>query len=285
MMQAGKAPETAKASGASALSAATQADAAKAPAASAASGATPAMMPALLSVAERFVSINGEGPAAGRLAAFIRLAGCNLACAYCDTPWAREPEAATEVLDAAELAAWAAQTGAGCVTLTGGEPLLQPALPALVQMLLALPVRTPAGQPLRIEVETNGACDLGPLCDLRTLAEGEGWGAGTLAFTVDCKLAAAGTEAAAAMLSRNYGLLQAQDAVKFVCGSRADLDQARAVIERFGLAGRCAVLLSPVHGRLEAAAIVDYMKEYRMADVRLQLQLHKAIWPGVERGV
>ena len=251
-----------------------------------AEGADPRLtVPTLLSVAERFVSINGEGPEAGRLAAFIRLAGCNLACAYCDTPWSRAPESATEVLEAAELAAWAAQTGAGCVTLTGGEPLLQPALPALVQMLLALPLRTQAGQPLRIEVETNGACDLGPLCALRTQAEGEGWGAGTLAFTVDCKLAAAGTEAAAAMLTHNYGLLEPQDAVKFVCGSRADLDQARQVIEQFGLARRCTVLLSPVHGRLDAAAIADYLKEHRMADVRLQLQLHKLIWPGVERGV
>ncbi len=251
-----------------------------------AEGADPRLtVPTLLSVAERFVSINGEGPEAGRLAAFIRLAGCNLACAYCDTPWSRAPESATEVLEAAELAAWAAQTGAGCVTLTGGEPLLQPALPALVQMLLALPLRTQAGQPLRIEVETNGACDLGPLCALRTQAEGEGWGVGTLAFTVDCKLAAAGTEAAAAMLTHNYGLLEPQDAVKFVCGSRADLDQARQVIEQFGLAGRCTVLLSPVHGRLDAAAIADYLKERRMADVRLQLQLHKLIWPGVERGV
>ncbi len=265
------------------------ADAAAAPAAASvqgAEGADPRLtVPTLLSVAERFVSINGEGPEAGRLAAFIRLAGCNLACAYCDTPWSRAPESATEVLEAAELAAWAAQTGAGCVTLTGGEPLLQPALPALVQMLLALPLRTQAGQPLRIEVETNGACDLGPLCALRTQAEGEGWGVGTLAFTVDCKLAAAGTEAAAAMLTHNYGLLEPQDAVKFVCGSRADLDQARQVIEQFGLAGRCTVLLSPVHGRLDAAAIADYLKEHRMADVRLQLQLHKLIWPGVERGV
>lgn len=242
-------------------------------------------VPTLLSVAERFVSINGEGPQAGRLAAFVRFAGCNLACAYCDTAWSRTPEAQTEVLDAAEVAAWVAQTGAGCATLTGGEPLLQQALPALVQMLLALPVRTPAGRPLHVEVETNGACDLTQLDALRMQADGEGWGAGTLAFTVDCKLSAAGTEAEAAMLTHNYGLLRPHDAVKFVCGSVADLDQARAVIERFGLTERCAVLLSPVHGRLDAAAIADYMRDHAMADVRLQLQLHKVIWPGVERGV
>lgn len=242
-------------------------------------------MPTLLSVAERFVSINGEGPEAGRLSAFVRTAGCNLACAYCDTPWSREPEAATEVLDVAEVAAWVAEAGVGCVTITGGEPLLQQALPALVQMLLALPVRTPAGQPLRIEIETNGACDLGPLDALRIQAEGEGWGCNVLAFTVDCKLAAAGTEAEAAMLTHNYGLLRRQDAVKFVCGSDADLDQARRIIERFDLATRCTVLLSPVHGAMDAARIVEYMKDHRMADVRLQLQLHKAIWPGQDRGV
>lgn len=234
----------------------------------------------LLSVAERFVSINGEGTHAGRLSAFIRLAGCNLSCAYCDTAWARSEDAASEVLSAADLASWVQETGVACVTITGGEPLAQPGLPALAEALLSLPPLG-LGEGRFIEVETNGACDLGPLAALRSAVLGPH----ELAFTVDCKLSCAGAEAAARMLPSNYALLEAGDAVKFVCGSEADLAEALIVIERHGLAGRCKVLLSPVSGRLDPAVIVDFMKRQGMAYATLQLQLHKVIWGAEAQGV
>lgn len=65
-----------------------------------------------LPVAERFVSVNGEGRAAGKLAAFIRFTGCNLACSYCDTMWANAPAAAdrAERVSVADLVAWARET-------------------------------------------------------------------------------------------------------------------------------------------------------------------------------
>ena len=90
-------------------------------------------------VAERFVSINGEGACAGKLAAFVRFTGCNLRCGYCDTMWANVPGAAAKGETPEQLAAWVRQTGVECVTLTGGEPVLQPLLPQLVELLLGEP--------------------------------------------------------------------------------------------------------------------------------------------------
>ena len=121
-----------------------------------------------LPVAERFVSVNGEGRAAGKLAAFIRFTGCNLACSYCDTMWANAPAAAecAERVSVADLVAWARETRVECITLTGGEPALQPELPRLVRALLAEP--GPLGRGLRVEIETNGAADL---CELASLRE------------------------------------------------------------------------------------------------------------------
>ena len=43
-----------------------------------------------MKVVEKFISINGEGPAAGELAVFVRFQGCNLRCSYCDTQWANQ---------------------------------------------------------------------------------------------------------------------------------------------------------------------------------------------------
>ena len=91
----------------------------------------------LFPVAEKFVSVNGEGLAAGRPAAFIRFAGCNMWCTYCDTRWANHPLVEVEGWSVPDLVAWVAETGVSCVTLTGGEPVLQPLLPRLVGLPLA----------------------------------------------------------------------------------------------------------------------------------------------------
>lgn len=233
-----------------------------------------------LPVVERFVSINGEGLAAGRLAAFIRFAGCNLQCDYCDTAWANGPDAPVERLSAEALRDWVRSTGVGAVTLTGGEPLLQPQLPALVRLLLAMD----DPRPLRVEVETNGSCDVTPLVLLREEAAAAGL-PGSLHLTVDWKMPAAGQEAAAAMKSQNWAILDNRDAVKFVVGSVEEAALAGQRAAEAGLRGRCAVLLSPVWGQVEPAALVQAMKERGLNDMRLQLQMHKLIWPGEAKGV
>ena len=234
----------------------------------------------MLPVAERFVSVNGEGRAAGKLAAFIRFTGCNLACSYCDTMWANAPVAAdrAERVSVADLVAWACETRVECVTLTGGEPALQSALPSLVCALLAEP--GPLERGLRVEIETNGAADLRELAQLREACASL---PGSLTFTVDWKLPASGMEDR--MLRENFALLDARDTVKFVCGGEGDLARMLEVSRELGLPNRVPVYLSPVFGRLDPARIVDFMQENNLTWATAQLQLHKIIWPGVEKGV
>lgn len=234
----------------------------------------------LFPVAERFVSVNGEGLAAGRPAAFIRFAGCNLWCTYCDTRWANHPLVEVEGCSVVQLLAWVAGSGASAVTLTGGEPLLQPYLPDLVQALLA--VDDP--RPLRVEVETNGSRDLGPMAHLRQAAAEAGL-PGELAFTVDWKTPTAGEAVSAAMERANYELLDQRDAVKFVVGTEDDLAFVRSMADEAGLWDRCAVLVSPVWGMMEPAALAEGLLRHGLDRARMQLQLHKVIWPEADRGV
>ena len=79
--------------------------------------------------------------------------------------------------------------------------------------------------------------------------------------------------------------LRAQDTVKFVVSSGADLERAEEVIRQYQLCEICQVYLSPVFGAIAPADIVEYMKEKGMNDVRLQLQIHKLIWNPKKRGV
>ncbi len=231
-------------------------------------------------VVEKFVSINGEGLAAGQLAAFIRFAGCNLSCSYCDTAWANDPLVKFEACSARDLVDWVREARVAAVTLTGGEPLLQPHLIELVRALAD--VREP--NPLRIEIESNGACDVRPLLLARDEAQ-EAGAQGSVHVTLDWKTPSAGRAVSATMLRENYALLDERDAVKFVIGSLEDVAFAQKYIQEAQLEGRCGVLLSPVWGAIEPAEIIDAMKEHRMAFARLQLQLHKIIWPHVDKGV
>ena len=259
----------------------------------------------IMPIAERFVSVNGEGPRSGRLAAFIRFAGCNLRCAWCDTAWAQGSDSVSEWRTTEELVRWVREAGVECVTLTGGEPLLQPGAAGLVEALVragaaaadeggatsyaslverasAAAEEPPAAGPLFVEIETNGSQPIRPLAALRDRLAEEGL-PGRFGFTLDCKLPASGE--ARAMNEDNYALLGADDVVKFVIAEEDDLDAMLAVVEAHGLGGRCGVYLSPIMGAVDPAVVVDFMRDHAMAYATLQLQLHKIIWPGVERGV
>lgn len=217
-------------------------------------------------VVETFTSINGEGTRAGELAVFIRMKGCNLNCAYCDTKWANESDAPYTSMTEQEILSYVRDSGVRNVTLTGGEPLLRQDMDVLIELLLSDEER-------RVEIETNGSVDLTPYVALSKRPS----------FTMDYKLGASGMENR--MCHANFALLDERDTVKFVVGSRNDLERAVKIMEQYHLIGRTAVYFSPVFGSIEPSEIVDFLIEHKLNDVRVQLQLHKFIWDPEKRGV
>lgn len=257
---------------------------------------------ALLSwpVAEIFTSINGEGPKAGRLAAFIRFPQCNLSCSFCDTAWANAADCPTTTESLSDLVSFVSASGAECITLTGGEPLLQDNIDHLIRGLLA------ADPDWAIEIETNGATDLTTAAEARhawahrrahaLLGDDNGGVLSRLnrrnlflressrvSFTMDWKLPSSDMEDY--MLPENLKLLEPHDSIKFVAGTADDLDRALEIMHEYDLTDREGVFFSPVFGELEPADIVVFMKRNRLSKARVQLQLHKIIWPNEQKGV
>lgn len=209
-------------------------------------------------VNEIFHSIQGESRHAGRPCAFVRLAHCNLRCVWCDTAYAFDEGTGTTVGEVVDrLAAF----GTRYVLVTGGEPLAQPGVHDLIGVLLG------AGH--EVAVETGGSLDIAPL-DPRAM------------IVLDVKCPGSG------MMDRNrwanLDLLKPGDEVKFVIADRADYEWSRDVLRTRGLASRHGVLLSPVHGALHPRALAEWILEDRLP-VRLQIQLHKYLWPPDRRGV
>lgn len=217
-------------------------------------------------VAETFLSINGEGTHAGQLAFFIRFTGCNLNCEYCDTRWANLPDATHTKMTAEEISGLVQKSGCKNITITGGEPLIQPGIFQLLTLL------SQSGDHY-IEIETNGSVPLNSFMEISNRPS----------FTMDYKLSASGMEQY--MCRENFALLDLRDTVKFVCGSRDDLLRAKEITETYSLTQKTNVYLSPVFGKINPAYMVDFMKEYNLNDVTLQLQMHKVIWNPNERGV
>ncbi|WP_106449608.1 putative 7-carboxy-7-deazaguanine synthase QueE [Trichococcus alkaliphilus] len=220
----------------------------------------------VLQVVEKFVSINGEGRRCGQLATFIRFAGCNLNCGYCDTAWANDRKVAFDPMTAEEVYAYIKETQVTNVTLTGGEPLLQQDMGALLELLSQDPE-------LYVEIETNGSVLLSKFSDLENPPS----------FTMDYKLPSSGMERMMAL--ENFNHLTEKDTVKFVSGSMADLEKARELINKYKLTEKTSIFISPVFGDIELESIVDFMKDNQMNGVNMQVQLHKIIWDPNERGV
>lgn len=212
-----------------------------------------------LLVNEIFHSIQGESSYAGLPCAFVRLTGCNLRCAYCDTRYAYEEGRLMEVED---IAARLVNFGCGLFEITGGEPLLQTATPELARLLLD------AGG--RVLVETNGSLDIGVLP------------AGCIKI-LDVKCPSSG-EADSTDFG-NLHRLGGSDEIKFVMADREDYLYAKEVLGRIAADTSCQrVHFSPVFGALEPRRLAEWMLADRL-EVRLHLQLHKIIWGGDQRGV
>ena len=212
----------------------------------------------MLTVNEVFFSIQGEGSRAGRPCAFVRLTGCPLRCVWCDTAYAFHEGARR---DEEELLAELRRLPSRLLCLTGGEPLAQPAAFPFVTRVL--------DDGWEVVVETSGHVPLGPL-DPRAVA------------ILDVK--APGSGESARMHWENLDRLRAKDEAKFVIDGRADYEWSRGVVLDRRLADRCSVLFSPVHGVLDPGTLGRWILADGLA-VRLQVQLHKYLWPDAARGV
>ncbi len=217
-------------------------------------------------IAEKFISINGEGTRAGQLAVFIRFTGCNLNCSYCDTKWANQKDTSYELMTEDEICDYILSTGIKNVTVTGGEPLIQPDIEKFIETLSY-------NTDLNIEIETNGSIDISEISRLSCRP----------GLTVDYKLPMSNMEKF--MNTDNFKYLAKCDTVKFVAGSHYDLEVTYNIIKKYNLTEKCSVYISPVFSVIESETIVEFMKERKLNDVNLQLQLHKIIWSPDKKGV
>lgn len=216
-------------------------------------------MPDTLVVHEIYRSIQGESSFAGRPCTLVRLTGCNLRCRYCDTPQAfygGTRMSREQVLQAA----LALRTP--LVLVTGGEPLLQPAVLPLLGDLCD------AGK--TVLLETSGERDISEV-DPRVHR------------IVDLKAPASG-ESERNRWS-NLALLRPHDELKLVLSDRRDYEWARDVISAERVHERVKdVLLSCAHGELDPQQLVAWVLEDELP-VRVQLQLHKYIFGPDAQGV
>jgi len=216
-----------------------------------------------LQVVEIFDSIDGEGKRTGELATFIRLAGCNLRCSYCDTPYGLEFNQGNK-MKISEIISKCKEYGNKNITLTGGEPLARLYVNDLIEELVL--------NGFEVNIETNGSIPLYNTPKLRNVF-----------YTMDYKCPSSNVEDK--MDKKNLTFLDENDVLKFVVGSEQDLDATKNIIQNYPL--KCQIYISPVFGKIEPVDIVNYMKEYKItfAGARVQVQLHKIIWNPDERGV
>src|SRR5262245_43691246 len=207
---------------------------------------------------EIYTSIQGETQYAGLPCTLVRFAACDLRCRYCDTAYAF---VGGEEVARAAIGADVVARGVRLVLLTGGEPLLQPELPELAAELL--------GRGFEVMVETGGHRDVSVLPP------------GTV-IILDVKTPESGE--LERMCWANLERLGSKDAVKFVLCSERDYAWARDFIVARRLDERCQVLLSPSFGEVEPKDLVAWMLRDRLR-ARLNLQIHKYLWPPETRGV
>lgn len=213
-----------------------------------------------LQVCEIFHSLQGESTRAGKPCAFIRLAGCNLSCSWCDTKYSQEERG--RELPLGMIIETVRPYKAPLAEITGGEPLLQKATPALAAML--------ADEGYEVLVETNGSVDISLLPY-------------PVARIMDLKPPSSGM----AMHNRMANLvhLRRGDEVKIVIADRMDYEWAATIITGAEYPGKTVeTLLSPAQGRVAAAELAGWMLADKLP-ARMNLQLHKYIWPDIDRGV
>ncbi len=210
-----------------------------------------------MKIVEHFLSIQGEGLQMGRLTCFIRAAGCNLRCSWCDTGYALNASDAVAEMSADELMDVIGDVRSVC--FTGGEPMLQEDAAEFLKRL------SDAGK--TVVLETNGSVDLKDVPVSRNII-----------ISMDIKCPSSGMQDR--MCLSNLTLLSEKDQLKFVIADRTDLDYAERFLEEHPV--KANVIFSPVGG--VSLGMLAEEAVAKKLDIRVLPQLHKIIW-GDRKGV
>jgi 7-carboxy-7-deazaguanine synthase len=204
-----------------------------------------------LRITEIFYSLQGESNTVGLPTVFIRLTGCPLRCVYCDTAYAFT---GGKKMTLADIIADVEQYGGKYITVTGGEPLAQPACLELMTQLL--------DKGYTVSLETSGALDVSAV-DPRAIK------------VMDIKTPSSGE-----MDKNRYANIEhltTHDQIKFVIGNDADYSWSKAILAEHDLLNCCEILFSPVMGQQNPTELADKILNDRLP-VRFQIQLHKLLW-------
>lgn len=212
----------------------------------------------MLKVNEIFFSIQGESSMAGLPCIFVRLTYCNLRCSYCDTEYAFY-EGSDYSIEG--ILSEIKKYDCRLVEITGGEPLLQSDVHALMSEL--------CNRGYSVMLETGGSL---PIKDVDNRVK----------IIMDLKCPS--SNMSHKNLYENINYLKPTDEVKFVIGNREDYDWAKDITRKYSLADKCTVLFSTVFSELEPVQLAEWILQDNLK-VRLQLQMHKYIWSPTKRGV
>jgi len=213
----------------------------------------------MLKLAEIFYSIQGESTYAGLPCIFIRLAGCNLRCNYCDTKYSYDTKFEKSIEEIIlEIQKY---DPVKLVELTGGEPLLQDEVYPLFERLNE--------EGYQILLETNGSISLAEVPE-------------NIIKIVDIKTPGSGFQEC--FMSENLNLINPEkDEIKFVISDRNDYDWSKKILNKYNLEN-LKIIFSAVSEKLNPRKLTEWIIEDKL-NVRMQLQLHKYIWHKDARGV
>lgn len=210
----------------------------------------------MIKISEIYPAIQGETSYVGEPCVIVRLSGCNLKCAWCDTPQTRETGREITVDDVVKTCK---STGLRLALVTGGEPLLQNDIRILLKKLVE--------SEFKVLLETNGSLPLDSIPR-------------EVVVILDIKCPGSGMDKQ--MNFENLKKLRHSDEVKFIICDRGDFDYALKLVQNNRLTEKTRALFSPEFGKMDPAELADWILETRLP-IRLNLQIHKYIWDPREK--
>ena len=209
-----------------------------------------------MDINEIFYSIQGEGSWTGIPNIFIRTAGCNLRCTYCDTKYAYYEKKNMTIKEIIEVIS---KYKCKNICITGGEPLLQEETIKLIDTLIK--------NNYKICLETNGSIDIKNISNKKYLI---------ISLDIKCP----SSKMHKKMHLENISYLDPKDQIKFIISNKEDYHYAKNMILNKNI--KCNIYFQPVEG-LAPKKLADWILNDEL-NIRLGLQIQKIIW-NKKRGV